>query len=199
MKAGTIIVLNGPSAAGKSSIQKAFQYLKMPNLWVKVGIDNLFDFPMPDITLENMSFWQKENEILWVVKGADAEGSTTVTLHVGNQGTRVAYAMNSAIADYASNGCDVIVDYIAYKKEWLDDLQQKLKSYEVYYVAVDISLEELERREAARETSPVGHARSHYGEVHWDRVYDLRVNTELASPEVIAKKIADYIAKKKNY
>lgn len=30
--------------------------------------------------------------------------------------------MNSAIAGYAQAGRNVIVDYIAYKKEWLDDM-----------------------------------------------------------------------------
>ena len=46
-KTGTVIILNGPSASGKSSIQKEFQTLMMPNLWIKLGIDNLFDKPMP--------------------------------------------------------------------------------------------------------------------------------------------------------
>ena len=31
-KTGTVIILNGPSASGKSSIQKEFQTLMMPNL-----------------------------------------------------------------------------------------------------------------------------------------------------------------------
>lgn len=34
---GTVIILNGPSASGKSSIQKEFQYIMMPNLWIKLG------------------------------------------------------------------------------------------------------------------------------------------------------------------
>ena len=32
IKRGTIIILNGPSASGKTSIQKEFQTLVMPNL-----------------------------------------------------------------------------------------------------------------------------------------------------------------------
>lgn len=187
-------MLNGPSASGKSAIQRAFQRLKMPNLWVKVGIDNLFDSPMPDITTENLSFWQQENEIRWVTTSEDAAGKKIVTLHVGDQGNNVAYAMNSAIADYAAHGCNVIVDYIAYKKEWFNDLQTKLKPYKTYYVAIDISLDELERQESARKSSPVGHARSHYSYVYWDKVYDLRVDSEKNSAEEIAQKIAQHFA-----
>src|SRR5580698_7962543 len=193
---GMIIILNGPSVAGKTSIQKAFQQLKMPELWLKVGIDNLFDLPMPDITPKNLSYWQEKNTIRWVTTTKDKAGKAVVSLHVGEQGERVAIAMNSAIAAYAQNGCNLIVDYIAYKKEWFLDLQNKLAPYKVFYVAVDISLEELEKREAARKTSPVGHARSHYAQVYWDKNYDLRINTKDQSAEEIAKSIAEFIDQK---
>lgn len=78
---------------------------------------------MPDITPENMSFWQSKNPIRWVTTSKDSSDHNVVTLHVGEQGNNVAYAMNSAIADYAANGCNVIVDYIAHQKEWFDDFK----------------------------------------------------------------------------
>lgn len=190
---GRVIILNGPSGSGKSSIQKEFQYLMMPHLWVKVGIDTLFDNPMPNITPENMDFWQTANPIRWVAISQDAEGHKLVTLFTGEEGERVAYAMNSAIAAYAENGCDVIVDYIAYKPEWLADLQRKLKPYKTCYVAVDIPLEVLEQREAARGTSPVGHARSHYHDVYGNIQYDLRVNSEQFSAKEIAMQLKEMI------
>src|SRR5271154_2214541 len=116
---GTVIVLNGPSGSGKSSIQRAFQKLMMPKLWVKVGIDNLFDMPMPDITNENMAHWQSENKIRWVENSKDSDGNPIITLLVGEDGQKVMHAMNSAIAAYARNGCNTIVDYIAYKQDWM--------------------------------------------------------------------------------
>src|SRR3990167_5274922 len=93
---GTVIILNGPSASGKSSIQKEFQYLMMPDLWIKVGIDNLFDKPMPDITMENLSFWQSNNPIRWCEMSQDSSGNPIMTLFTGEQGEKVAYGMNSA-------------------------------------------------------------------------------------------------------
>jgi len=190
---GTVIVLNGPSGSGKSSIQKAFQNLMMPNLWIKVGIDNLFDLPMPDITPENMEVWQSPNPIRWVETTTDEEGHQVISLFVGEQGLKVAYAMNSAIAAYAKNGNHVIVDYIAYDQKWFDDLRIKLAPCKTYYVAVDIPLEVLEDRERARGTSPSGHARSHYFTVYGDKSYDLRVNSQKNSPEEIAQQIKDLI------
>lgn len=180
-KSGTVIILNGPSAAGKSSIQKEFQKLVMPNLWIKLGIDNLFDNPMPEITLENIAFFQSPNPIRWVEESKDSEGNKVITLFVGEQGEKVAYAMNSAIAAYAHQGCNVIVDYIAYRADWLHDLERKLKNIKTYYVAVEIPLEVLESREEARGTSPKGHARSHYFSVYGTRNYDLKVNTHTQS------------------
>ena len=183
---GKIIVLNGPSGSGKSSIQKEFQKLMMPNLWVKVGIDNLFDSVMPDITAENMGFWQLKNPIRWVEESKDAGENKIVTLFVGPQGNKVVYAMNSAIAAYAQNGCNVIVDYIAYDQKWLKDLEKKCSGFTTYYVAVEIPLEVLEQREEARKTSPKGHARSHYFNVYGDKKYDLVVNSGSKTAQEIA-------------
>jgi len=190
--AGSVIVLNGPSASGKSSIQKEFQKLMMPSLWIKVGIDNLFDGPMPDITLENMSYWQEQNSIRWVTTTTDEHSNAVITLHVGEQGDKVAYGMNSAIAAYAQAGCNIIVDYIAYKKEWLDDLKFKLKNSNVCWVKVSIPLTVLEQREAARATSPKGHARSHVDRVYWDMTYDLVVDSAKDSAITIAQQIKQH-------
>ena len=189
---GTVIILNGPSASGKSSIQKDFQYIMMPNLWIKLGIDNLFDKPMPDINLDNLQFWQTKNQIRWVETTQDANQNAIITLFTGPDGEKVAYGMNSAIAEYAKAGCNIIVDYIAYKKEWADDLRNKLKNIKSYWVKVNIPLSILEEREVARGTSPKGHARSHYDFVYWDLKYDLEVNPDKENTTEIAKQIKNF-------
>ncbi|HEX2977828.1 MAG TPA: hypothetical protein VHO47_01770 [Candidatus Babeliales bacterium] len=188
---GTVIILNGPSAAGKSSIQKEFQRLMMPNLWIKLGIDNLFDSPMPEINLKNITFWQSQNPIRWVESSKDHEGNPVISLFTGPEGEKVAYGMNSAIAAYANNGCNIIVDYIAYKKEWLDDLQEKLQNAQTYWIKIAAPLNTLEERETARGTSPRGHARSHYDYIYWDLTYTIEVNSENENPQSIAIKIKE--------
>ena len=188
---GSVIILNGPSTAGKSSIQREFQKITMPDLCIKVGIDSLFDLPMPDIKPENMHFWQKANPIRWITNTTDEHQNAIITLFTGEQGEKVAYGMNNAIAGYAKAGCNVIVDYIAYKKEWVDDLRAKLSDTKTFWVKVDAPLSVLEEREVARGTSPKGHARSHHSTVHWDLAYDLVVDSSLESAEAIAQKIKD--------
>jgi len=193
---GTVIILNGPSGSGKSSIQREFQALMMPSLWIKLGIDNLFDKPFPDITSENMHHWQSENSMRWVTTTKNEEQKPIVTLFTGQQGEKVAYGMNSAIAAYAQAGCNSIVDYIAYKPAWLDDLRKKLKNKKVYWVKVYLPLDVLEERERARGTSPGGHARSHYDTVYGDMVYDFELDTSMLSAVECAQKIKEFIESK---
>ena len=190
---GMVIILNGPSAAGKTSIQKEFQNVMMPDLWIKLGIDNLFDKPMPDITLENMHVWQVKNLIRWVETTEDAAKNPVITLFTGEQGDKVAYGMNAAIAAYARAGNNVIVDYIAYKKAWADDLKKQLEDVKTCWVKVEIPLHVIEEREAARGTSPKGHARSHYDTVHWDLKYDLTVSSHKNTPAEIAQELKSQI------
>lgn len=199
-KKPVVIILNGPSASGKSSIQKEFQNLMMPDLWIKLGIDNLFDSPMPEITAQNLEYWQNENQIRWVTTTKDAQSNPTITLHVGAEGNQVAYGMNSAITAYAQNGCSVIVDYIAYEKAWIDDLQAKLAAANVvvYWIKVALPLPILEEREAARATSPKGHGRSHYNNVYHDVLYDLELDTSKLSSKDCAQKILTMLYKKSN-
>jgi chloramphenicol 3-O phosphotransferase len=196
--AGIVLILNGPSASGKSSIQKAFQSLMMPDLWIKHGIDSLFDGPLPDITPDNLEYWQTKNAIRWVTTTKDKDNNNVIPLFIGDQGDKVAYGMNSAIFAYAQNGNNVIVDYIAYKKEWLDDLRKKKpENINIYYIKVNIPLEILEQREKNRGTSPVGHARSHYDIIDWDISYDLEIDSGTESPEQIAEKIKTFISEYK--
>jgi chloramphenicol 3-O phosphotransferase len=215
---GTVIVLNGPSGSGKSSIQREFQALMIQpshkasdsalqeastdksadtaHLWIKLGIDNLFDKPMPDITLENLAFWQSPNAIRWVTTTKDANDKPVVTLFTGQEGEKVAYGMNSAIAGYAQAGCNCIVDYIAYKPVWIEDLRTKLTGVKTYWVKIEIPLDVLEERERARGTSPVGHARSHYDTVYAGIQYDLVLDTSKLTAVECAQKIKEFIDSK---
>lgn len=191
---GTIIILNGASASGKSSIQREFTNASR-DLWLKVGIDNFFVGLLPEKFImgplpEDL---MPEEVVMKGIPSTDDRGPL-FTLIVGPAGQKVIAGMHRAIAAYASQGNNVIVDYIAYENAWLKDLAQVLKNYNVYLVGVDIPLDVLEQREKARATSPVGHARSHYDTVHAYGVYDIRVDTSKQSAAECAQAIKDFIA-----
>lgn len=167
----------------------------LPEFWIKLGIDNLFDSPFPTINEENLSFWQSKNSLRWVEEIKDENENKMIQLLIGNDGKKIVSGMNSAIAEYAKAGCNVIVDYIGYEKEWLHDLQTKLKGMKTIWVKVEIPLGILEKREKDRGTSPVGHARSHYDSVYGDIKYDFSVDTSKNTSKEIAQKIAEFIKK----
>ncbi len=192
---GTILVLNGPSAVGKSSIQKALQR-KSHTHFLRIGIDTFFDalIEEPDLsTFEQDKKFEQYTQLGEYIRGVelqhDENGNTVVPLTIGPAGDRIIHGMHRAIAAYASCGNNVIVDYIQYKTAWGDDLQHVLKDFDVYYVRVHAPIDIIEERERARSTSPIGHARSHYGVVHTGLSYDLELDTSQLTPEECAEKI----------
>ena len=190
---GTIIILNGPSASGKSSIQKNIQE-RFQNFYLRVGIDNFFDALLPNPAITGPEQFTKHGELIRrVIFSNDTEGNPIISLEVGPAGQRVINGMHRAIAAYALTGNNVVVDYILYDLDWLQDLINVLKGHRVYFVGITLPLEVLEEREKSRGTSPVGHARSHYHTVHAHGVYDIELDTSKLTSEECALKIQEYI------
>ncbi len=227
-KKGTVIVLNGPSASGKTSLQKELQLI-LDDFYMRVGVDNFFDAILPDAIGKSMVkkelnqidfeyytskgilhdelarataiFEQSDNHNILIragVQTTDDTGKPLFVLIVGPQGEDAIKGMHRAIAAYAHAGYNVLVDYILYEQAWLKDLTCVLKDLDVYFIGVDIPLDILEEREKARATSPVGHARSHYNTVHQNCIYDYRVDTSKLSTVQAAIEIKQFIQQNKN-
>lgn len=187
---GNVIVLNGPSVAGKTSIQKKLQEsFEEPHM--AMGIDSILVAMLP--TRYFMGTPPDREEVLYGVPSTDESGSPLFTLRFGPKGQRVVAGMHHAIAAFAEQGNNVIVDYILYEREWLPDFANALRSVNAYFVGVRIPLEVLEERERQRATSPQGHARSHHALVHAHELYDVEVDTSRSSPEECAAQIAEYV------
>lgn len=186
---GTVIILNGPSAAGKSSLQKSIQRLAdVP--YLNIGIDNFFNDLFPDehgklAVKTEKNFGQ---DLRWVTIE-----DNLVYLHVGPSGKKIVDGMHKAIAAYAHAGNNVVVDYIMYDPAWMQDLLKELQCCPVYIVGVKVPLEILQARERARSTSPIGHAGSHYHTVHAGNVYDLELDYASMSPDEGAQKVLEFV------
>ena len=196
LTAAMVVILNGPSGAGKSTMQKELQKI-MPQPYLKMGIDQLFDAMVPDeFTLgeKPKGFDQKT---LRFVEMTTKDGHPSIPLFIGPEGQKIIKGMIGAIKAYADAGNNIVVDYIQYDTSWTPLLKKALKKHHVIWVRVMIPLETLEAREKARGTSPVGHARSHYDTVHNKINYDLEVNPGTMSAKECAKKIKAFIEKQK--
>jgi chloramphenicol 3-O phosphotransferase len=158
-----VIVLNGPSSSGKSSIGRALLSL-LPDPWFFMPVDAIGAMRSTDHTRTL----------------DDDEAAEMLTR------TRLGY--HRAVAALASVGNDVVMDYPLSEPWRLDDLLDVLRGYDVTLVDVRCSLDELERRERARADRPVGLARSQSDVfAHGDR--DIVVDTTAQSPEVCAAQI----------
>jgi len=187
---GTVIILNGPSSVGKSSIVKAFQ-AKQSTPWLGTGIDHLYIGVIPPNWLDD----KPEHHAIMTIKTSGDKEDKVVTAVFGPEGEKVIKGMHRAIAAYAHAGNNVIVDYIKYENAWLTDLKEALHDVRVIWVGVTASLESITQREKLRGTSPEGHARSHYHTVHQGITYDLMLHTDSLTPEQSAEQIVNFLAK----
>jgi chloramphenicol 3-O phosphotransferase len=132
---GRIILLNGASSSGKTSIGRALLPL-LPDPWFLVPVDAIGSMRSTVHTRE-----LDDTEISQVLRR-----------------TRLGY--HRAVAALASAGNDVVMDY-PLSEEWrLVDLLETLDGYDVTLVEVRCSQEELDRRERDRGDRPDGLARS---------------------------------------
>ena len=161
---GRVILLNGASSSGKSSVGRALLPL-LPDPWFFVPADAIGEMRSTVHT-----------RLL-----DDAEIDAML------RRTRLGY--HRAVAGLASAGNDVIMDYPLSERWRLDDLLDTLHDFDVTLVEVRCSADELDRRERARGDRPAGLARSQtLVYAHGDR--DIVVDTTTASPAACAAVIA---------
>src|SRR5207248_9551366 len=109
---GYVIILNGPSVAGKSSIQRALQdEFAEPHL--AMGLDSLVCAVMPQRYFTSPPPDDRK-DVMWADPAVDSDGAPLFELHFGPVGRRAVAGMHGAIAAYARAGNRAIVDYILY-------------------------------------------------------------------------------------
>jgi chloramphenicol 3-O phosphotransferase len=151
---GVVVVLNGCSSAGKSSLAKELQRT-LPEPFIHLSLD-AFRAMEPD------GYWEsneKSKEELVLREAA------------------LCRAMNAAVCVYANHGQNVIFDHVLTKRAWtylLEDLSPEMPTY---LVGVSCALEELVRREQSRHDRAPGLALSQWSKVHAGRTYDFSVDT----------------------
>lgn len=194
-----MIVLNGPSSAGKSSIAIELQRLLEPTP-LFAGIDSFLAM-LPPLGHIGMPWSQRTNEnaggadapLRWVFPEREGEG---IRIEVSEQGQRTVRGMHRAIAALARVGNDVIFEHVTLCPEWFEDLVDALDGLDVTLVGVRCPLDVIEERERQRGDRIVGQARGHFDAVHGNSAYDIEVDTARLSAQEAAREIASRMSER---
>lgn len=175
MKPGTIIILNGASSSGKTTLLKTLQNtLEEP--FLDAGIDK-FIWMLPKRYLDRP---------LW----DDVLGLATIA---GETGHTLFQGMHQAIAALSRCGNNVLADHVLVEPDWLRQCTELFAGLPAYLIAVDCPLEVLEERERSRKDRTLGQAKAQFPVVHAGGIYDLRVDTSMDDPQECARKIISRI------
>jgi chloramphenicol 3-O phosphotransferase len=171
MSPGTIIILNGTSSSGKTSIVKALQDA-FDEPYLEAGLDK-FIWMLPERYLDRP---------LW----DDVLGLAT---QAGKTGHQLVAGMHQAIEAISQAGCNVIADHVLVEASWWLDCVERFSDRPAYLVGVRCPLEVVEQREKERHNRTLGQARAQYAVVHGPGIYDIEVDTSRSTPEECALQI----------
>jgi chloramphenicol 3-O phosphotransferase len=175
MNPGKIIIINGTSSSGKTSLLHALQKI-LEEPYLEAGIDK-FIFMMPERYLER-PLW---DDVLGL---ADRAGET---------GHRLFRGMHRAVAALSLAGIHVLVDHVLVEPAWVQDCREAFQGLPVYLIGVRCPLEVLEQRERSRRNRTLGQARLQFERVHAYCRYDFEVDTSIHDAEQCALQIKAWL------
>ena len=183
---GRIILLNGTSSSGKTTLARALQD-RLPDPWIEIGIDR-FVFALPRRYREQPAW----SEVFRYVPEDRPEGAA-FEIETGPLGQRLVSGMHRTAAALAAIGLDVIVDHVLLERAWLDDCRRVWASYAMLTVGVRCPLDVVVQRERTRRDRTLGQAAAQFAVVHRWGGYDLEVDTSVLSPDEAAGRIANAV------
>lgn len=176
----TIILLNGVGSAGKSSIARALQAIAIKP-FLHVRMDDFLAM-LPPAYLDNPQGFSFDP--------VEEQGKPVVAIDAGPVGRRLMLGMRRAIAAMAEAGNDLIVDDVLLGSG-IDDYREWLGRHRLHVVGVFAPLDVLERRERRRGDRMIGLARWQFDRVHGGIDYDLRLDTDSATPHECAQRVKE--------
>lgn len=151
--AGKVIVVNGASSSGKSTLCRALQARLDQPFW-HFSIDHLRDagiLPTQRI---------KAGEFAWEeLRPAFFDG------------------YHRCLPALAAAGNHLLVEHIVETATWMARLLELLEPFDVYFIGIHCPLDELERRERQRGDRREGEARGDFAIVHTFGTYDLEIDS----------------------
>ena len=169
-----VIVLNGGSSSGKTSLARCLQEMLLPQVWLAIGVDTL-------IAVAPAGLWGHPDGIVVAEDGS-------ITVGAGSRAAEAAWL--HGVAQMIRKGARVILDEVfldgaAGQAVWRDLLDGVV----VCWVGVRCAAEVAVAREAARGDRAAGMAATQAESVHRGVVYDLEVDAGRWATEECARQI----------
>ena len=175
-----IILLNGSSSSGKTTLALALQQLLTQELgqaFQHIALDQFRDgmpgkwrgFNSPPGTpgAQGLNIVPRERD-----------GERVTCIEFGEQGEVMLAGMRRAIAAFARAGNHVIVDDLLFKPGYLDDYVAAFEDIPTWFVGVRCELSVVQERELTRPGRFPGTAESHFDAVHAHGMqYDIEIDT----------------------
>ncbi len=150
---GKIILVNGASSSGKSTLCRALQSTLDAPFW-HFSIDHLIaSKALPDARIKSGDFQWAE------MRPHFFEG------------------FHRCLPALAESGNNLIVEHIVETEDWMRRLIHLLSPFDVFFVGLHCPLPELERREVERGDRRIGEARTDYETTHKFGIYDVEVDS----------------------
>ena len=182
-----MVILNGPSSAGKSSVATELQALwaRRGECWVIFGWD--------DFVPRLPSRWHGGPEAVGDLSHdgisyslvSEGDEPPRALLVPGRIGRRILRAYHRAVAAIARSGVDVLVEEVLISGEEWEDWREALAGVTTKWVGLRCDEETVVERESARGDRYVGLARGTNRVVHSHVVYDVDVDTTSTSIEEV--------------
>lgn len=170
--AGKIVILNGTSSSGKSTIASLLQQ-SLAEPFMICSIDSFLSMYSDKVT-------EPQNE-----------EDVAITIQVL---PRVIEGFHRSVAALAGSDNNVIVDHVLQEEEWRRQCLEEWADLDVLYVAVKCPLPILEQRERERGDRVIGTAEYQFPRVHEQIPYDVEVDTSLLTPTECVQLILEAMA-----
>jgi chloramphenicol 3-O phosphotransferase len=170
VRAGRIILLNGASSSGKSTLARWLQAV-LPEPFLHLSSDHLVD-------------------------GGAIPGRRETSGAFGWPGqmrSRFFAGFHRCIPAMAEAGNNLIVDHIIEYASWRTELAQLLAGFDVFLIGVHCDADELDRRERERGDRRPGEGRAHLEEnrIHELGPYDATIDTSAGVTDGQAVRLAE--------
>ncbi len=180
-KYGKIIILNGGSSAGKTSLAKAFQNLMLPQTYLLLGIDLFWcSLPPKELDLDAVD----PDYYSWTA--VVVNGKEEFRIVPGPLLDKLMFGRYKAVSVYLRQGFNVIADEVIWKREWLEEAIKDLLDFDTYFISVSCSDAIGAEREKARGDRHVGWNRCSARYAAMDAVHDLSLDTGTQTPQECA-------------